>query len=361
MSKPSVGLSSLQQQYVRKAAKKGFFFTVMLAGESSLGKSTLIETLFMEAKPPQAPPPAAARITKTIAVTPRSMVIQDNGLQLKLNVIDTPGFADAVDNTQCWKPLVDYINTAYLNYLRDESKLDRKAINDERVHCLLYFISPTSRGLKPLDVETLKALHHKVNVVPVIAKADTLTKAELAALKDAIHKDIQKNNINIFKPAVDDEEDDGHQGYKLIETMPFALVGSNKTYQVAGRPIRGRMYPWGIVEVDNPDHCDFSLLRDMIVRTHLNDMKDYTVEVLYEEFRREHLREGGSRALEASSASIDSGKADPVEVQRQQALKGKELERKEAEIQAQLQELARTRQQLMGKAPRRSFPDGDTV
>ena len=30
--------------------------------------------------------------------------------------------------------------------------------------------------------------------------------------------------------------------------MPFAVVGSTRTYEVAGKQIRGRKYPWGIVD-----------------------------------------------------------------------------------------------------------------
>jgi len=32
----------------------------------------------------------------------------------------------------------------------------------------------------------MRAIHHKVNIVPVIAKADTLTKTELAKLKQTV-------------------------------------------------------------------------------------------------------------------------------------------------------------------------------
>jgi len=41
-------------------------------------------------------------------------------------------------------------------------------------------------SLKPLDVAFMRAIHHKVNIVPVIAKADTLTKTELAKLKHTV-------------------------------------------------------------------------------------------------------------------------------------------------------------------------------
>lgn len=37
--------------------------------------------------------------------------------------------------------------------------------------------------LRPLDVSFMKAVHHKVNIVPVIAKSDTLTQQECTQLK----------------------------------------------------------------------------------------------------------------------------------------------------------------------------------
>jgi septin 7 len=41
-----VGFSNLPNQIHRKSVKKGFQFTVMVVGESGLGKSTLVNTLF---------------------------------------------------------------------------------------------------------------------------------------------------------------------------------------------------------------------------------------------------------------------------------------------------------------------------
>lgn len=37
--------------------------------------------------------------------------------------------------------------------------------------------------LKPLDIEFMRRLHTKVNLIPVIAKADTLTDDEIAEFK----------------------------------------------------------------------------------------------------------------------------------------------------------------------------------
>lgn len=45
--------------------------------------------------------------------------------------------------------------------------------------------------LRPLDVEFMKALHEKVNIVPVLAKADTLTPSE-----------VKKKKIKVGSPRV---------------------------------------------------------------------------------------------------------------------------------------------------------------
>lgn len=48
-----------------------------------------------------------------------------------------------------------------------------------------------------MDLEVLRRLHRKVNVVPVIAKADTLTTQEVKKLKDRILADIDEHEIQV--------------------------------------------------------------------------------------------------------------------------------------------------------------------
>lgn len=45
---------------------------------------------------------------------------------------------------------------------------------------ILYF------RLKPLDIEFMKRLHEKVNIIPLIAKADTLTPEECQQFKKQV-------------------------------------------------------------------------------------------------------------------------------------------------------------------------------
>lgn len=76
--------------------------------------------------------------------------------------------------------------------------------------------------------------------------------------------------------------------------MPFAVVGADSIVQSPdGRQVRGRSYPWGVIEVDNEDHCDFVKLRQMLVRTHMEELRQHTNDVLYENYRTEKLRAMG--------------------------------------------------------------------
>ena len=77
---------------------------------------------------------------------------------------------------------------------------------------------------------------------------------------------------------------------EIARKIPFAVVGSdNVVVTPDGREVRGRAYPWGVIEVDNEDHCDFVKLRQMLVRTYMEELREYTNDILYENWRTEKL------------------------------------------------------------------------
>ncbi|XP_062072145.1 septin-4 isoform X2 [Lepus europaeus] len=292
--KEYVGFATLPNQVHRKSVKKGFDFTLMVAGESGLGKSTLVNSLFLtDLYQDRKLLSAEERIMQTVEITKHAVDIEEKGVRLRLTIVDTPGFGDAVNNTECWKPVAEYIDQQFEQYFRDESGLNRKNIQDNRVHCCLYFISPFGHGLRPLDVEFMKALHQRVNIVPILAKADTLTPPEVDRKKRKIREEIERFGIKIYQfPDCDSDEDEDFklQDQALKESIPFAVIGSNTVVEARGRRVRGRLYPWGIVEVENPGHCDFVKLRTMLVRTHMQDLKDVTRETHYENYRAQCIQ-----------------------------------------------------------------------
>lgn len=140
-----VGFANLPNQVYRKSVKKGFEFNLMIIGESGLGKSTFINSLFLtELYNPQDFPGTFERSRKkTTHIDSTAVMLTEKGVNLKLTVIDTPGYGDCINNNDCWKPIIEYIDSKYEEYLNAESKVNRKLpISDQRVHCCLHFIAP---------------------------------------------------------------------------------------------------------------------------------------------------------------------------------------------------------------------------
>ncbi|KAJ3132753.1 hypothetical protein HK100_004988 [Physocladia obscura] len=344
-----VGFSNLPNQVHRKSIKRGFQFTFMVVGESGLGKSTLVNTLFNTGLYPakEAKIELSTETPSTVEIQAISADIEENGVKLKLTIVDTPGFGDFINNEESWGPILENIEARYDAFLDQENRVNRKRIVDTRVHACLYFIAPTGHALKPLDIEFMKRLAGRVNLIPVIAKSDTMTDEEIKNFKNRILEDIATHNINIYQPPTyeNDDPETIQENKEIVSRIPFAVVGADRDIDVgAGRKIRGRKYPWGIIEVDNEEHCDFVKLRQMLIRTHMEELKEFTNEVLYESYRTGKLAESGGdltsnpmKKLEADKKSHDA-KMAKMEAEMKAVFDAKVAE-KEAKLKAAEEEL----------------------
>ncbi|TKS68066.1 Neuronal-specific septin-3 [Collichthys lucidus] len=291
-----IGIDTIIEQMRRKTMKTGFDFNVMVVGHSGLGKSTLVNTLFKSQVSRRSAGWARdEKIPKTVEIKAVSHVLEEGGVKMKLTVVDTPGFGDQINNDNCWEPICKYINEQYEKFLKEEVNITRKKrIPDTRVHCCLYFISPTGHSLRQLDIEFMKRLSHSVNIIPVVAKADTMTIEEKQEFKQRVKKELEMGGIEVYpQKEFDEDMEDKSDNDKIREAMPFAVVGSDKEYQVNGKRVLGRKTPWGIVEVENPNHCEFAQLRDFLIRSHLQDLKEVTHNIHYETYRAKRLNENG--------------------------------------------------------------------
>nr|XP_028572881.1 septin-9 isoform X1 [Podarcis muralis] len=290
-----VGIDAILEQMRRKAMKQGFEFNIMVVGQSGLGKSTLINTLFKsKISRKSVQPSPEERIPKTIEIKSITHDIEEKGVRMKLTVIDTPGFGDHINNENCWQPIMKFINDQYEKYLQEELNINRKKrIPDTRVHCCIYFIPATGHSLRPLDIEFMRRLSKVVNIVPVIAKADTLTLEERDYFKQRITADLLANGIDVYpQKQFDEDSEDRLINEKFREMIPFAVVGSDQEYQINGRRILGRKTKWGTIEVENTTHCEFAYLRDLLIRTHMQNIKDITSSIHFEAYRVKRLNEG---------------------------------------------------------------------
>ncbi|XP_053203481.1 septin-7-like isoform X2 [Panonychus citri] len=301
-SERNVGFSDLPNQIHRKTIKKGFEFTLMVVGESELGKSTLVNSMFLTDIYSDEYPGPSKRLSKTVEVNATKVNLKEKNVNLSLTIVDTPGFGDSLDNTNSWQKISEYIEDRYEEYLNAETKLHRTHIPDNRVHCCLYFMLPRVT-LRAIDIEFMKNLQDKVNIIPIIAKADSLTVEECQQMKKNVMNQIAQHKIRIYEFPDCDEEDDAKLLKQLKARIPFAVCGSNVVVETpSGERKRARKYPWGTIEIDNLEHCDFIALRMMLIKYFMLDLVDTTNNVHYENYRCRKLSGVGS---EKSSKDIN--------------------------------------------------------
>lgn len=303
-----VGIEAVLEQMRRKTMKAGFEFNIMVVGQSGLGKSTLVNTLFKSrVSRKSCSSTYHEKIPKTVKLHSVSHLIEEKGVKMKLTVIDTPGFGDQINNNNCWEPIVKYVNEQYERYLIEELNVTRKrCIPDSRVHCCVYFLPPTGHRLRAIDVEFMRHLGNIVSVVPVIAKADTLTLDERLDFKHRIRQDLAAHGIQVYPRKEYDVDPEERLLNNIIrECIPFAVVGTDREHQVNGNKVLGRKTKWGIIEVENPAHCEFSHLRDLLIRSHLQDLKDVTHNILYETYRVHRLNQANVDYSGLNQANVD--------------------------------------------------------
>lgn len=141
------------------------------------------------------------------------------------------GFGSSLRSEDCIRSCCEYVDEQFRAYFAEESGVVRKNIVDNRVHCCLYFIpghchryftrSKTDIvifrrpdvivsfvlfyrkirravfSLRPVDVEFMLSIHEKVNVIPVISKADMLTEKEKSRVKQRINESIKEHGIKV--------------------------------------------------------------------------------------------------------------------------------------------------------------------
>lgn len=79
--------------------------------------------------------------------------------------------------------------------------------------------------MKPIDIEVMKNLHERVNIIPVIAKADTLTSEECQYLKKRVIEEIRQNQIRIYEfPDSEDEDENREQKRYKVSLQSYCLL-----------------------------------------------------------------------------------------------------------------------------------------
>lgn len=317
----------------RKNAKRGIQFCMLVIGESGLGKSTFCNNICNQevfGHEEEGFDPVTAHLSPGIDIVSKNFHLQEeNSTPISLDIVLIPGLGDNINNSNNHEVVVDYLESQFDRVLNEEIRIKRNPKNvDTRPHVCLFFIRATSKGLRELDIKLMKALCDKVNIIPVISKADLLTEREIALNKRLIMEDIYENDINIYD-FVDDKLEDTlmlveandsspipnntsfdsmqQNSYgegtaqlntaccRIRDMLPFSIIGSNEVeVSPNGELFHVRRYSWGTVKVENRAHCDFIYLKNILLGSHLQDLKDTTHNKLYENYRTQKLLAGNN-------------------------------------------------------------------
>lgn len=165
----------------------------------------------------------------------------------------------------------------------------------------------------------MKRVSGLVNLLPVIAKADSLTSDELRCCKESILGELGRQEIEVFNPA----------SYGFTPTkatvehwqLPYAMVASEEVAVVDGEQCRSRCYQWGTVSVDVDDAFhDFLLLREILIEEMLLTIIEVTDQLPYQRFRRERLDSRGIEFYRSRQKPDCRESESEVEEKREAAL-----------------------------------------
>jgi septin 3/9/12 len=146
-----------------------------------------------------------------------------------------------------WDPIIKYIKDQHSAYLRKELTAMRdKYIVDTRIHCCLYFIAPTGHSLKAIDITVMKKLSEVVNVVPVIAKSDSLTLEERELFKQRVSSCRTRGEGQEGRPLMSDNvavQIRAELAHHSIRAYPFDNDESDAEEMQLNEAIRVRLPP----------------------------------------------------------------------------------------------------------------------
>ncbi|KAF2192434.1 hypothetical protein K469DRAFT_653927 [Zopfia rhizophila CBS 207.26] len=197
----------------------------------------------------------------------RRKSICDIVLERNLSFIDTPGYGKSASSTDDMDLVVEYVESllyrnASAGSMEDSDLLGVISGNGGvQVDVVFYLLSPSHDISK--DVEYMQRLSSLTNVIPLIAKSDTLSSSEILAIKTSILARLQTTSIKpfLFGKALDDALL-AVQGLSITassnaSSSPDPAVADPNQY-----PFRIPTHPYAVSSTQGPDTdtMDASLL-----------------------------------------------------------------------------------------------------
>lgn len=293
----SVGFSEIPEQVRTSSIEEGFHFNLLVVARRGLGTSTLINSLFSA--------PLIAKDRPDSIITTVNEIIE-NEIKLTISVTTYHG----EDMSKIFK----HISTMNEEYFDMEQGISLSFV-DRRIHCCLYLV-PGDK-ISEQEIENLRELSKKVNVVPVITKADMFNVEELKEQREKITQIFENNNIHFYDYGESDPR-----------AFPMAVIASESVFEEDGYVIRGRKYLWGFIDIENEKYSDFKKLQRILISEKFIDLI-YTTDTIFYDQARKTLMSNENSATSKARLSRLLSQMD-IALEEKYGLKLKALEKEEA-------------------------------
>ncbi|EGR33121.1 hypothetical protein IMG5_061200 [Ichthyophthirius multifiliis] len=263
------------------------YLNIIVVGETGLGKSTFIDFFLKKYK-------ISSIKQKTTQIKKKVAQKKEGKQNLILKFIDTPGYQKN-DNLQQWvqniqsyiiKRVYKYTFNIQLQFFKKQNKqqyfhfLFIKQFIYQKIHCCLYFLS--GPRISQQDIQNMKQLEKIVNIIPILSKGDSYTTSEVIQIKKSLLNDASNYKLNWFNYKIQKELLQGPFG----QSPPFLVISSIQSIKTnKNETIYGRSYPWGICNIENPQHSDFILLYHYLIGYFTLELIKNT-EKLYKNYRK---------------------------------------------------------------------------
>jgi len=245
-------------------------FNFLVAGPAGSGKSTFSTRLLKRYFPEFEVYHKEGEPTRAINEIGRCEKIEGN-TRIIITVVDTPGFGESMHTEDTFEPIEKYVMEQKALYeANDVIRHPNQQEDDSRIHCCFYFLAP--HRVTQIDAEFMKMMASKVPIVPIVAKADTMTIKERMTHLKQIHDFLLLKNIQVF----DFHEGDFIDASWLDEHTTFNRIGMElqepekaqhifpQIHNVFAVISGQRRYMWGIATEEDPRHSDTHRLHRLL-------------------------------------------------------------------------------------------------
>lgn len=260
------------------------------------------------------------------------------------------------------RDMANFVESKFDDTFIEEMKVVRApGVRDTHIHCVFFILDPARLdaninasqggstgheagrlGKAPrivgaldedFDIQVMKALSGKTTVIPVISKADTITTAHMAFLKQKVSRSLKKAGLDPLEAlsfeAEDSDEDrlderDEDENSSEAESgegsarsdddsetiptaskakrptvhkrqssnmsmgdptldsgyVPWSIISPDKySLEAKDCPV-GRQFPWGFADPYNLEHCDFVKLKDAVFAEWRSELREASREVV---------------------------------------------------------------------------------